>query len=228
MQLATVRLGAPPDALEDLAAFYAGLGLATRLAGDVLAAEVGPARLELAAAEGRPFYHFALLAPGDRFGAAKDWLAAATELLPAPRTGETEFAFDFWDAMACYGHDPAGNIVEVIAHADIGATGRAGPFAAGELLGISEIGVVTTEPAAAVEALAGLGLELWSGTAPADSSGLGFVGRKAHTLIVCMPGRGWLPTGRPAELHAVDVTLTGGEPAEADLPGGPVTVRRSG
>jgi hypothetical protein len=77
-----------------------------------------------------------------------------------------------------------------------------------------------------MDALGELGLELWSGAVPDSPSGLGFVGRKAHTLILCVPGRGWLPTGRPAEVHPVEVTVSGAAAGETTLPGGPLTVRR--
>lgn len=51
----------------------------------------------------RRFYHSAVLVPGDRFDAALTWLRERVDL-------------GFWDARACYCHDPAGNIVEPIAH----------------------------------------------------------------------------------------------------------------
>ena len=35
------------------------------------------------------------------------------------------------------------------------------------------------------------------------------MGEKARTLILCRAGRPWLPTGRPAEAHPVEVTLSG-------------------
>ena len=72
-----------------------------------------------------------------------------------------------------------------------------------------------------------LGLQLWSGGVQ-EAGGLGFVGRKAHTLIISGEGRGWLPTGRPAEPHPVGVTIRGGEPGEAALPGTPATVSVAG
>ena len=50
------------------------------------------------------------------------------------------------------------------------------------------------------------GLELWSGSIDEPDS-LGFVGAKGRTLILARPGRGWLPTGRPAEPHPVDYAL---------------------
>jgi catechol 2,3-dioxygenase-like lactoylglutathione lyase family enzyme len=189
---------------------------------------VAGARLTFTGSAAQPFHHFALLAPGNRFEAGHAWLAERVELLPARETSNTVFPFDFWDALACYFHDPAGNIVELIAHRGLGeAPDARADFRGSELLGISEIGLVTADPAGAARVLRDdLGLELWSGAVPTDASGLGFVGRKAHTLILSMPGRGWMPTGRPAEPHRVDVTLSGAPARAATLPGTPHRVRR--
>jgi hypothetical protein len=209
--IAAVRLAAPAAALDALERFYGeDLGLETARNGGRLEVVVGPARLAFEESrEGEPFYHFAFLVPGDGFAAARTWLAECTEI-----TGEEKF--DFWDALACYGHDPAGNILELIAHRGIGeqfADGR-------DLLGISEIGLVTPDPVGGAAALRDdLGLEVWSGR---PEGALAFVGRKAHTLILCRPGHGWLPTGRPAEPHPVDVTFAGADrTAETRLAGAP-------
>lgn len=180
LRLARVRLQAPAALIDELGAFYADFG--------------SPDEFAFVAAEGEPFYHFAFLVPGDRFEAAQAWGAERAELLGDP------FDFGFWDARACYFHDPAGNIVELIAHRGIGDGSEA------MILGLSEIGIVTADPPAAVARLRDeLGLELWSG----DPDGLAFVGRKAHTLILSGAGRGWLPTRRPSEPHPVDVTISG-------------------
>jgi hypothetical protein len=170
-----------------MAAFWGGLEL-----------QVGSESLRFVEIDGAPFYHFALLVPRDRFEAAASWLSELSPLLTKPGETWTTFDFTFWDALASYAHDPAGNIVEVIAHHGVGESGRTGPFSPDELLGISEIGLVATELQRAVADLDAAGLPLWSGQLDGDH-GLGFAGGKAHTLILCAPGRGWLPTGRAAE-----------------------------
>ena len=206
--IAEAVLAAPADTLPALERFYGReLGLAVASAGERLEVRVGDARLTFAATrEGEPFYHFALLVPGDGFEAAHAWLATKTAILPRSGTAETVFDFSFWDALACYCHDPAGNIVELIAHRDIPGT-----FATGrDLLAISEVGIVTPDPPATARRIEDeLGLRLWSG----DLDSLAFVGRKAHTLILSRPGRGWLPTGRPAEQHPAGIELSNGRRA---------------
>jgi hypothetical protein len=168
---------------------------------------VGATRLEFWPSGGRPFYHFALLAPGNRFDAALAWLRERVELLPDRESGEVVFDFSNWDALACYFHDPAGNIVELIAHRGVGESAENGPFAADELLGFSELGLVGDPPAIARE-LERAELALWDGTLEEEGR-LAFVGERARTLILCPEGRPWLPTGRPAEAHDLEVVLTG-------------------
>jgi hypothetical protein len=175
--------------------------------------------------EGEPFYHFALLAPGDRFGELLDWARGRVELLPDPESGDAVFDFENWSARACYFHDPAGNIVELIAHRGVAETGARGPFSADELLGFSELGLVGDTATMAEELKRRLGLRLWAGSVEEEGR-LGFVGEQARTLILSPAGRGWLPTGRLAEPHPVEVVLSGPEEREAVLEGGRHRIRR--
>ena len=228
LRIARAELAVAATRLEAVAGFYERtLGFAVERRDGRVVIPVGGDVLELVATpDGTdPFHHFALLVPGDRFDAARAWLGERVELL-ARADGETVFPFGFWDARAVYFHDPAGNIGELIAHAGVDERAVAGDFSAAELAGLSEVGIVVDDPAAAVAALErDVGLELWSG----DAAQLAFVGAKAHTLILAPPGRGWLPTGRPSEPHAVTVTVTGGVAGAVVLAGSPErTVRRSG
>jgi hypothetical protein len=179
LTLAEIRLAGDPGAFYD----------------DVLGVSggrIGDSRLTFSG-EGDAFYHFAFLVPGDRFAAARRWAAERVELLAT-------IDFPAWDAQACYFHDPAGNIAELIAHADIGAAGRSGAFDPGELLAISELGLPGADP----DELAAFGLPTWDHGGP-----LAFCGRKGHTLIAAPAGRGWVPTERPAEVHPAEVGVSG-------------------
>ncbi len=208
MRFRRVHLRAPSDGLERLADFYAGrLGL-DMAAGEQTGATIGETQLVFSGGPGEPFYHFALLVPGNRFDAALEWIGERAELLPDPASGEVVFDFDNWDALACYFHDPAGNIVELIAHRGIDESGAKGPLRASELLGVSELGLVGDKAELAAAFKRELGLELWDGEI-ADAARLAFVGEKGRTFILSSAGRGWLPTGRAAEQHPCDVVLSG-------------------
>jgi catechol 2,3-dioxygenase-like lactoylglutathione lyase family enzyme len=200
MDFLRVRLQAPGERLGELRDFYEGtLGIE--------GLRVGPAVLEFVAASGEPFYHFAFLAPGDRFEAALAWARKRVELLPGGDVDEVVFDFDNWNALACYFLDPAGNIVELIAHRGIGEEGATGEFRASELLGFSELGLVGDPPAMAAE-LRELGLELWDGEL-GEQGRLAFIGERARVLILSPEGRGWLPTDRSAEPWPVEAVLSG-------------------
>jgi hypothetical protein len=192
MRFVDVTLAAPFD-LRD---FYGGV-LGLPLDGEPVV--VGETRLRFDVEDRPAFYHFALLVPGDRFDAALAWTQERVEVL-----GEV-FDFDNWDALAIYFHDPAGNIVELIAHHGLEENRHRGDFAAEELVGFSELGIVGNPPELLRE-LETVGLELWDGTIE-EPDRLAFVGERGRTLILAPPNRGWLPTSRPAEPHPVTTTL---------------------
>jgi hypothetical protein len=179
---------------------------------------VGEAALEFVAGAEDCFYHFALLVPGNRFDRALEWAARSMSLLPHARSGKVLFDFSHWSASACYFHDPAGNIVELIAHRGIEETARDGEFAAAELIGLSELGLVG-HPATMADALEKeLGIEAWDGTV-SERGRLAFIGEKARTMILSPPERGWLPTGRPAVAYDIQVRLAGAPESQIHLEG---------
>jgi catechol 2,3-dioxygenase-like lactoylglutathione lyase family enzyme len=227
MEFLRVRLQAPAASLDAVAEFYAkrlGIKQLDRTSA-LVAFGIGETRLELAPSETQPFYHFALLAPGNRFGAVLDWIGERAELLPDQETGDVVFDFSNWQAEACYFHDPAGNIVELIAHRGVDEARAEGGFSAAELIGFSELGLVGDVAAMARPLRLELGLELWDGTVEGPGR-LAFVGEKARTLILSPTGRGWLPTGRPAEVHPVDAVLSGSPTGEALMEESRYRIRR--
>jgi len=212
LEFLRVRLEASPPSLPELADFYRGLGLEGL--GEQRFA-VGATEFELVPGDGEPFYLFALLVPGDRFEAAREWAEQRVQPLPGGDIDRVIFDFDQLNALACYFLDPAGNIVELIAHRGVGETGAGGPFAARELLGFSELALVG-DPHSMARELEPLGLRLWAGIL--DEPGqLAFVGEKARTLILAREGRGWIPTGRPAEEYPVEAVLSGPRAGEAKI-----------
>jgi catechol 2,3-dioxygenase-like lactoylglutathione lyase family enzyme len=194
MRFAEVTLGGPAE----LTGFYRDV-LGLPLDGDAIA--IGETTLRLAPSEGAPFYHVALLVPGDRFDAAHAWIRGAVELL-----GDV-FPSDAWNSRAVYFHDPAGNILELIAHHGLAENGRSGDFVAEELVGFSEVGLVG-DRSLLLGRLEAIGLQLWDGELD-EPNRIAFVGEKGRTFILAPPGRGWAPTGRPAEPYPVVATLAG-------------------
>ena len=75
-------------------------------------------------------------------------------------------------------------------------------------------------PRATADALEPLGIGLWDGTLE-EPGRLAFMGGRDGVLILSQPGRGWMPTGRAAEVWAAEVTAAGAREAEAALPGTP-------
>ena len=195
MKFRHVRLQAPAGSQSTLEGFYIDR-LGFERIGDQSAVMVGETRLAFESGDGEPFYHFALLVPGNRFDQALEWIAARTELLPDSETGEAIFDSDNWDSLACYFHDPAGNIVELIAHRGIDESSAEGSFTAREILGFSELGLVGDKAELAAMLRAELGLEQWDGDIDHEAR-LAFVGEKARTFILSPEGRGWVPTGPP-------------------------------
>lgn len=217
VRVKAATFGVGVDRVAEMERFYRG-SLGLRQGGGVgLRVAVGDADLSFEPRAGAPFHHFALLVPGDRFDAARAWLAERAPLLTRPGDDRTVFEFGAWNARACYVHDPAGNIVELIAHSGIAEAGGDGAFDPGELRAISEVGLVVGDTAAAAHTLDSSGVPLWFGDVGGEDE-LGFAGRQAHTLILCPVRRPWLPTRRPAQACRVEVTL-------ATAAGTDVTVR---
>ncbi|MCY7302389.1 MAG: hypothetical protein LH654_05010 [Thermoleophilia bacterium] len=216
-----VLFEAAPAVVPELAAFYGStLGLRhIHSCADNVAVAVGETTFEFRAGRGHPFYHFAFLVPGDRFHAAHRWAADRVAVLPDEDTGDEVFDFEHWDAQALYFHDPAGSIGELIAHRGIGESGATGRFHPDELLGLSEVGIVGDPPLLADALLETFALPVWSGSVT-EERGLGFIGEKARTLILSRAGRPWLPTGRPAEAHPLEVVFAGVEAGDVQLGSG--------
>ncbi len=227
MRILRITLDAADERAEELRRFYGDqLGLAVVESDGWYAFKAGTTDIEFKpVTSGRPFYHYALRVPRNRLAAARDWLAGHAELLVDRESGEAIFAFEDWNAEACYAHDPCGNIVELIAHQELTEETPADrPFSAAELLGVCELGLVGADTGAMAGALEAVGIGLWDGSV--DELGhLAFMGGRDGVLILSPPGRGWLPTRRPAEVHATEAVIAGAHDAELALPGTPHRIR---
>jgi catechol 2,3-dioxygenase-like lactoylglutathione lyase family enzyme len=202
MRFTEVTLAGPPG----LPAFYGDI-LGLPVAGEAI--RVGETPLRFEPEDDEAFYHFALLVPGDRFDAALAWARGRVGLL-----GDV-FESNDWDSGAVYFHDPAGNILELIAHHGLDENGRSGEFAPEELVGLSELGIVGDKEKL-LRRLETAGLQMWDGTLEAPNL-LAFVGEKGRTFILAPPGHGWMPTGRPAEAFPVEAVVETPTPARFEL-----------
>ncbi len=167
-----------------------------------------------------PAYHLAFAVPENGIEAARDWLGERG-VEPIPVDGDPVVAFPDWNAHALYFHDPAGSILELIARHELPNAADPATFGPHSLLRVDEVGLPTTHVPALVAALrTRLGALPYGGGSP-DFQAVG----EAHGLaIVVREGRGWYPTGRPAERHRVRLGLGGRTDATFELPGGPYTV----
>ncbi|UYZ64471.1 VOC family protein [Hymenobacter weizhouensis] len=167
-----------------------------------VAVMVGYSRLRFrAAAPGAaPFYHVAFALDFNHLLAAHEWLAARVPLLPGP-AGGTLVDFPNWNAQSFYFHDATGNILECIARRG-SLPSSAGSGLAGMLRGVSEVGAAVPDVPAAAELLHRTGGVPYYPPGPrlphftplGDDHGL---------FILSAVGRGWMPTGRPAEQHVL-------------------------
>ena len=174
-----VTLAAPRERIAELESFHAGM--------------TGDTSLRFAPGEGEPFYHFALLVPGDRFDAAHAWAEERFDLAGGV------FDFENWDAQAVYFLDPAGNIVELIAHRGLEENGRRGEFAAEEIVGFSELGLVAPQ-GPLVRAFSSLGISLWDGTLTEPAASRSSASAAARSSWRRPAAAGYRPTARRSRI----------------------------
>ena len=215
-----VRLRAAAHAVGALERFYGErLGLPGLL--------IGETQLEFVPGEGEPFYHFALLVPGNRFNAALYWIRGRAELLPDRESGEAVFDFDeLGRARLLLPRSGQEHRRADRAPRDRRDRGDRRRSPAAELLGFSELGLVGDTPTMARVLRTELELEMWQGTVEEEGR-LAFVGERGRTLILAPVGRGWLPTGRPAERHPLEAVLSGPPSREAVLEDGLYRISRA-
>jgi catechol-2,3-dioxygenase len=223
MQIEEVTLSTPD--LEALETFYGELlGLPTSyLRGEHLSVQIGESTLIFE--PGAPArYHFAIRIPAASFAAAYAWIKQRVPLI-ADSTGADVIEHTGWNARAVYFYDPAGNIVELIAHMTLSDT-YADPFNANALLAICEIGIATDDVrAAAADFAAALGAEPFRGSSGPDFAAIG----DAHgLLIVVSRARTWYPdTGVAAELLPLHVVAIANDGRRITIAGPSYTIRKS-
>lgn len=92
-------------------------------------------------ADVNPFYHFAFNIPSNKFKEAFEWMQRKVDLLWLEDYKSYVADFVNWHAKSFYFHDPAGNILELIARFDLNDTVDE-KFSSKHIRNISEIGLV--------------------------------------------------------------------------------------
>jgi catechol 2,3-dioxygenase-like lactoylglutathione lyase family enzyme len=137
-----------------------------------------------------PFYHFCFLIPENKLESARLWLAKRWPVITVH--GQQVIHFREWNAHSIYFLDPAGNIVEFIAHHDL-KNGRSGDFTTDDILHVNEIGVVVDDVSKTVVAMKermGIGPFTRASNVFAD------VGTREGSFIVVKKDRLWFPERR--------------------------------
>ena len=141
-----------------------------------------------------PFYHFAINIPYNKVEEGGEWIRKHAELIWIEDYQSEVAEFSNWKARSVYFIDPGGNIVELIGRKNFREDSPGG-FHSGDLLAVSEIGIVY--PAAdfhiKVEALKKkLDLDYFSKQPPLPS----FValGNDEGLFILAPENRPWYPT----------------------------------
>ena len=224
VRLRRLQLKAPD--LKAQAAFYRDvLRLPVEASADRVVVTAGYSEIEFrqAAPGEKPFYHFAFTIPENQLENAMVWLEPRCAIANIKKSRRKTIQFRNWDAEACYFFDPAGNILEFIAHRPL-KNGTSAAFSEAQILHVSEIGLVAPD-VPATEAKVGevLGLTPYRGS----SENFAPLGGVNGLLIVVPENRVWLPT---TDVHAA-VFDTGivAEGVDSDLmwEGLPYRVKRS-
>jgi catechol-2,3-dioxygenase len=177
------------DRLEDLKRFYASkLGLEVfESAPKQITVKAGTTRITFEQSKTPAFYHFAFNIPENQLASARSWLMKRTALI---RSGEQDtFHFESWNADAVYFHDPAKNIVELIARHTLKNT-KEGEFDSTGILAASEIGLVVDDvPKTIAQAENDINMKPYHDVYPE----FGAAGDEHALLIMVKRGRAWFP-----------------------------------
>ncbi|RAJ03937.1 catechol-2,3-dioxygenase [Chitinophaga skermanii] len=211
-----LRLHLHTNRLPQLVTFYESvIGLPVTTSHDGLRAiiQIGSSEIVFEATEESAYYHFAINIPAHLLVQAHDWLQARVTLLPYHN--QLIVPFPHWNADALYFHDPAGNIVELIARRDL-AYDVPGIFSAQHWMSVSEIGLPVERVDQTNEALQQVGVPVYDG----DNEQFSAVG-DAHGLFIVVDReqKTWMPTHEPALTFPLEVIFK-------TMPGGKVFVLR--
>ena len=156
----------------------------------------------------RPIYHFAFNIPSNRIQEAHDWLKESAELLWIEEYKSYIADFTNWNARSVYFLDPAGNIAELIARADLNDFINE-PFSSKHIRNVSEIGLVFPEPGfqrSIEQILEDHKLEYFSKQPPLEK--FCAIGNDEGLFIIVPENRSWYPgKDKPAGIFPMKISF---------------------
>ena len=155
-----------------------------------------------------PNYHFAFNIPSNRIQEAHDWLKEKTELLWIEDYQSYITDFRGWNAHSVYFLDPAGNIAELIARADLNDIINE-PFSSKHIRNVSEIGLVFPEKGfqrSIEQILKDYKLEYFSKQPPLEK--FCAIGNEEGLFIIVPEDRSWYPCkDKPAGIFPMKISF---------------------
>ncbi|WP_340016023.1 VOC family protein [Paenibacillus sp. FSL K6-1318] len=147
-----------------------------------------------------PFYHVAWLIPTNLFKEAKQWAASRVVLSREEDRDETYSAT--WNSHSLYFEDPAGNIIELIAHHRI-QNESDHDFSTQDILQVCEVGLVTEDVLSTVNELQQMGLTRWGEVSETFAP----VGDVYGLFIVVKKDRTWFFSTQKAQIYPLEVSI---------------------
>ena len=155
-----------------------------------------------------PIYHFAFNIPSNLIHEAHDWLKERTELLWIEDYQSYITNFRNWNAQSVYFLDPAGNITELIARAELDDIINE-PFSSKYIRNVSEIGLVFPESAfrnSIEKMLKDYKLEYFSKQPPLEK--FCAIGNDEGLFIIVPENRSWYPCkDKPAGIFPMKISF---------------------
>lgn len=196
------------------------LELPTQLGSEGLVVQIGATQLSFSQGSDPAIYHFAFNIPENKLESAMSWMRGRANLLvPSWQEGPVVH-FESWNADSVYFLDPAGNILEFIAHHPL-KNGRSGAFTRDDMLYTSEIGLVVEDFEVALQSLSKAGLTPYM----PPSRTFAAVGDPNGLFIVVSKDRVWLPTDAVrSAIYPTEVEFVAQAALEIPFPGHPYRV----
>lgn len=155
-----------------------------------------------------PNYHFAFNIPSNQIQEAHDWLKERTERLWIEEYKSYIADFTNWNAKSVYFLDPAGNIAELIARADLNDIIDE-PFSSKHIRNVSEVGIVFPDSnfQRSIEQIRkDYNLEYFSKQPPLEK--FCAIGNDEGLFIIVPENRSWYPCkDRPAGIFPMKISF---------------------